>query len=173
MIYFNDIIDKTKYLIAISKEAKGNPSPDKSGGFLTFGLKDFEQNYMGFIGEVPMEKQLKYSRLSQEKAYRIYSDWLRNIDDLKEVFSSYQTRNPDLNMWGGAVLFEHKYVAPNIISFSGLSEVADEALSFILGHSFGFTKGNEELFEKVKKTSDNPVIENMFDRFNKEYKLVA
>lgn len=63
----------------------------------------------------------------------MYSDWLR---DPENTISSWQTRNRDDNRYGGAVLFnpnKNPDRSGDIISFSGLTEEMDEALSLVLG----------------------------------------
>lgn len=87
-----------------------------------FTLRDITSGRVIFIlmlGQVPNEKQEKYLQFSLEKGDRLYKDYKKNFKN----FSSWQTRDPDKDKWGGAIR-AGKYV----LSFSGLSELLDEAL---------------------------------------------
>ena len=161
-IKIEEIIKETKRLIDISKTIETNTAPQKSGGYLTLGYGGFEKKKVLPIGDFPEEKAEKYFRLSQEKAHRVYSDWLRNPN---ETISSYQTRNPEENKWGGAVLFNKD--KGNIVSFSGLSEIADEALSLSLGFYLELMQDEsyEKEFEKIVKISNNNIFYEMFSKF--------
>ncbi len=165
-------IEKAKYLIGLSQKVKNNPSPEKKGGFLKLLCPGHTDALPLKVGDIPIGKGDKYASFAIEKAHRLYSHWLREsvINPDKSIVSSYQTRNPKENMWGGAVLFDDENCTPEIVSFSGLSEVSDEALSLILVYSFGLAK-DKTLFEKVKKISANPVVDEMFERFKEKYPL--
>jgi hypothetical protein len=168
-----EVAKRAKYLIEISKELKENPSPEKSGGYLTLVIDGFDDFTSLRVGEkIPAEKLVKYEIFSQEKAHRVYAHWLRKFPFEKslQIVSSYQSRNPKEEKWGGAVLFnkEVKDYEPDIVSFSGLSEFADEALSYIIGYCLGFQK-NDGLLEKIKEVSKNPMVDEMFSRFNEKF----
>lgn len=66
------------------------------------------------IGQCPRERGKRFLALSMEKGSRLF--------ETKEL-SSWQSRNPDQGMWGGAIATKEF-----ILSFSGLPEKADEAL---------------------------------------------
>lgn len=74
------------------------------------------------IDEISDEKCSRYFDLSHEKASRLY-------EHLSEGhFSSFQSRNPELDQWGGAIL-----AGDYILSFSGMSsELIDEAIMLLL-----------------------------------------
>ncbi len=74
------------------------------------------------IGQIPEEKYLRYLGLSYEKANRL-------CDNLAEGhYSSFQSRNPELDQWGGAIL-----AGDYILSFSGMSsELIDESIMLLL-----------------------------------------
>jgi len=91
----------------------------KSGYFTLRDLISGKVIFVLMLGEVPKEKQERYLSLSLEKGQRLYQDYRANIKNI----SSWQTRNPDKDLWGGAIRI-HKY----ILSFSGLAELLDEAL---------------------------------------------
>lgn len=92
--------------------------PNRQGGY--FCLVEKEGNPLALptlvlgIGAVPAEKGPKYIAFTQEKAKRL-------AEHLDHV-SSWQSRNPDEDKWGGAIV-----AGPYIFSFSGLPELADEA----------------------------------------------
>lgn len=67
------------------------------------------------IGEVPLNKAPKYREFAEEKNGRLASH--------PDHQSSYESRNPDRNEWGGAIR-----VMDKLLSFSGLPELGDEAL---------------------------------------------
>ena len=105
----------------------------------------------------------KYLRFSQEKAHRLYSDWLRDPASV----SSWQTRQPEIDRYGGAVLFSSCQEYCNIISFSGLNELSDEALSLTLGYHLGF-ETNSEFAERVINISKNIVFKEMYKIFSEQ-----
>ncbi len=156
------LIGVAKSIIEISKEVKSNPTPEKSGGYLTLALDNFEVRYVLSVGEYPKEKRDKYFRLSQEKAHRLYAHWLRFPET---AVSSFQTMDPEVMQYGGGVLFRNgsnKSLA-NIISFSGLDALADESVSLLLGDYLGLAE--KELFERVTEISGNNLFYEMLDRF--------
>lgn len=67
------------------------------------------------IGRVPIEKAQKHLFYCQEKAQRLATH--------PEHETSFESRNPDANQWGGAVRS-----GSFILSFSGFSEQIDEAV---------------------------------------------
>jgi hypothetical protein len=71
------------------------------------------------VGMVPDEKKKKYFEFAQEKANRL---WLTHSH-----FLSSQSRDESQNRFGGAIRTKDY-----IFSFSGLTEVADEAFSLAL-----------------------------------------
>jgi len=71
------------------------------------------------VGDVPYEKYEKYLALSIEKAGRL-------ARHLGEHFSSWQSRNPQKDHWGGAVKGNYVY------SMSGLPELGDEAVMLVV-----------------------------------------
>jgi len=163
MIDIDEIIKITTLLIEISKKISANPTPEKSGGYLTIVLNNFEEVKVLPIGTYPKEKEEKYFRLSQEKAHRLYAHWLRD----KTAISSFQTRDESKMQLGGAVLFE-KDSKINLISFSGLHEKLDELISVILGIYLNLA--DKEFAEEIIKISDNYSFKEMLEKFNIELK---
>ena len=147
-------------LIAISQEIPSNPDRTRAGGVLTVGLEGFSQKYVLNLGTYSPNKREKYTRLSQEKAHRVYANWLRQPE---VTVSSWQTRNPEEMMFGGAVLFPPIDESPNIISFSGLAEVTDEALCLVLAYHLGLSPV-PNYANRVIEISKNPVYEELLKR---------
>ncbi len=146
-------------LITISQKIPSNPDRTREGGVLTVGVDGFSQKHVLDIGSYPADKGDKYTRLSQEKAHRAYAHWLRQPE---VAVSSWQTRNPQEMMFGGAVLFPPIKESPNIISFSGLAEITDEAISLVLGCYLGLAQRGYA--DKVAGISENQVYEELFKR---------
>ncbi len=154
-----EIRNHVESLINLTKSSPANRTPEKSGGFLTI--------YYGFsgsaltlsVGDYDSEKRGKYHNFSLEKAYRLYADWWRN----PEAVSSWQTRQPDLNRYGGAVLFSPSPLSNNIniVSFSGLSEHADEAVSLALGRFYIPFPQTEGLVKAVVSASNNQIFRDI------------
>lgn len=71
---------------------------------------------IALIGELPEEKLQRCFELCQEKARRLATH--------SEHRSSWQSRDPDQKQYGGAI----RVNSDLILSFSGLPEIADEAL---------------------------------------------
>lgn len=97
------------------------------------------------IGDLPLEKAPKRFVFSQEKACRLA---LWPTDE-----SSYRTRNPEKNRWGGAIRFRDK-----ILSFSGLPEHGDEAA--MLNTGCMADQGFLEAAARIAALSNNPYWEN-------------
>ena len=74
------------------------------------------------IGIVPEEKADKYLSFCQEK--------VRRLARHPEHVSSWQSRNPDADEWGGAVRIQTAF-GELLVSMSGFPELGDEA--FVLG----------------------------------------
>jgi hypothetical protein len=166
-------------LVELSRKMPSNSKPEKAGGFFFSGVNGLTHNIFTPIGNYDPKKEEAYASFAQEKAYRLYADWLRDSTSI----SSWQTRQPEINGWGGAVLFN--YLIPvgfpldaymdacpscAIYSFSGLTEEADEAVSLAYGY-FGrevppdWQKIAREsrLAERVIEISDNQIAREMFE----------
>jgi hypothetical protein len=157
--------EAAEYLVDISRKLNGNPNPEKSGGWLTilYNPRGISGKNVLSVGNFPTEKNFKYHNLSQEKAYRLLAHHFRD----EEAFSSYQTRKPEENKWGGAVLEDVPSIS-RIISFSGLAEKIDEALSLsLIQYLNGYL--NENLAKKVVEFSENEFYEPMIKDFKKKF----
>lgn len=147
-------------LVLISQRLPSNINPTDAGGYLTIGLDGFSTKYILEIGTPnPAERGL-YWRFSQEKAHRLYSDWLRNP---AETFSSWQTRQREANKYGGAVLFDRTKdngrPLCDIISFSGHTEHVDEAISLTLGNHLEIA--TPAVIDRIRNFSNNQVFVEM------------
>lgn len=100
----------------------------RKGGYLCLASLDsgvpLLARKVGDLNTTPAEKRLKYLDLSQEKSKRLAFS--------PGYFSSYQTRNPTRDQWGGAIRTLYF-----ILSFSGLPELADEALCILIAEELG------------------------------------
>ena len=95
------------------------------------------------IGICPPEKVERYLNFSQEKAKRLFADTASS--------SSFQSRDPDNDKYAGAIR-----VRSVILSFSGLPELADEALMVFVALSAGWISEVEAL--RFSTISDNDYI---------------
>jgi hypothetical protein len=104
-------LESALYGFAISPLNKEN----KQGGYFT--LLDKKSGHIlvtAQIGKIPDDKYKKYHDFSIEKARRVFKT---------NRFTSYATRDEKKNQYGGAISTND-----HIFSFSGLPELADEAL---------------------------------------------
>jgi hypothetical protein len=109
--------------------SQNNDKVRQSGYFTLRDLSTGRVIFTIMLGDVPKEKQEKYLQLSLEKGDRLYKNYKITFKN----FSSWQTRNPDKDMWGGAIR-----AGIYILSFSGLAELCDEALVLELALTMGW-----------------------------------
>lgn len=76
-----------------------------------------------FIGEVPDDKDARYIKLAQEKALRLAANM-----SVRGHVLSWQSRDPERDLWGGAAYIGMGNV---ILSFSGFPEELDEAIDLV------------------------------------------
>ena len=111
---------------------------DRTGGYLSITAKVADELLLcSRIGAIPHQddanpkfktKARKYCMFAQEKCMRTIANAFTNGH-----LSSWQSRNQDADMWGGAVMCDEFAVG-----FSGLPELADEAFSLALSVHFGW-----------------------------------
>jgi len=155
--------DLTKRLIDFSQELRSNPKPDKRGGALFIGSKNLTDNQIILVGEYDPQKIELYKRFAQEKAHRLLADWFRE----PSCVSSWQTRDEAMKRYQGAVLWQDqssKDPLCNIVSFSGLAEPTDEAISLINGF-YTFGQQNVDYVRAVADVSKNKVFEELFSGY--------
>lgn len=127
---------------------RGDPAWEgRQGGYLCIAEDITGYPYaVVLIGSVPDEKHAKYFSLCQEKSTRLASH--------PDHVSSWQSRDPDGNKWGGAIKVNHL-----IFSFSGGPELGDEAL--MLAVAKGYYAKSVEIapmveLAKIAALSKNP-----------------
>lgn len=93
----------------------------RGGCFCLMDRKTGQVLLLAFVGVPPREKMDKYQKFALEKAKRLFR--------YPEHTTSWESRNPKKNQWGGAVAGEEF-----IYSFSGLPEDGDTlAMSKVAG----------------------------------------
>lgn len=99
------------------------------------------------IGEIPNpENEAKYRKNATEKALRV----LQNPSHI----SSWQTRDPNLERWGGGVRLNDT----TAVGVSGLSEHCDEAMALFISLYAINDVPNSETCTRVCAISENPHI---------------
>ena len=148
------VVSFANTLVAHTSTLSSNTHADRKGGYLFLGLHGLSERHLLQIGVFSPDKDGWYKRLAQEKGHRLYSQWLR---DPASSLSSWQTRQPELKQYGGAILFNSHTDRPHVISFSGINEHSDEAVSLSVGLQLGFTTDVARILE----ISDNPVYREL------------
>lgn len=121
------IVDYAERIIDAAISLSGNESnPDKCGGYLavwTVYLNNVPGSLelLARLGYTPEEKLAKRMEGAMEKCQRLDSG------DGQGHLTSYESRNPEIGRWGGAVRGPQ-----HIYAFSGLPELWDEAAMFVL-----------------------------------------
>jgi hypothetical protein len=137
-------------------------SLDIEGGYGYFTVFDDTADFVGAglllvcqINICPPDDAEMYLNISQEQAKRLFSR--------KEDVSSFQSRNPETGKWGGAIRAAH-----SILSFSGLSEMANEALMVFVARKAiwplktdGWISQNEA--DLIAHISRNPYIHKIIE----------
>ena len=140
-----DVLDLVASLVKECSELPINWRPESKSGYLTIkDKKDGRLILQAQIGDCPEKKHVKYRTLSLEKADRL----LENLESKKHL-SSWQSKDESKDKYGGAIA-THEL----ILSFSGLPELADEAVVLITALSFGWATEDEAT--KIAKISKNP-----------------
>lgn len=125
---------------------------DRKGVYLCLADSSGFPLVISAIGEVPEDKRQRYFDLCQEKALRLAN----NANHL----SSYQTRNPEKDLWGGAIRCQEEGL---IISCSGLPELADESLVMAIARDFFEAEGglpeHPDIIALEKELERNPYWE--------------
>ena len=143
----NAIVDAAN--MAITKLLRAGAIRDRQWGYLTIvSAIDARILYIIQVGECPLEKAEKYCRLSQEKARRLFNQ----IGVGRK--SSWLSRNEKNDQWGGAIC-----AGKVIVSFSGLSELADEAVSLMTAVFCGWLA--IEQAREIAAISDNKFFEQL------------
>ncbi|MFA4999416.1 MAG: hypothetical protein WC519_01680 [Parcubacteria group bacterium] len=115
----------------------------RKGGYLAF----VDKKGLAFktsVGSFLEEKEEKNRSFSQEKAERAF----------RTVMPSFETRDPDNEKWGGGI-FAGEYG----IGFSGLPELADEALAVWLAEELKLISHDEA--EEITSKSGSNIYYNL------------
>jgi len=154
----DELVIEIGKLVELSTRLTSNPEPERRGGIASFLLSGHVYPLFSVrVGEISdVAEWDKYWGFSREKVYRVQSDFLR---DPNNIVSSWQTREPEIGRYGGAVIFNLKgdrTALYNIISFSGLDEQVDEAVALTMGFKLGWT--NKDFLDRVLSASENHVF---------------
>ncbi len=128
----------------------------RTGGAVCFADDEGNPLYVAVISNSCVPECIsKYVELCQEKALRLGSLEWQN--------SSWESRKPQKDWWGGAVRIERM-----IYSFSGLPELGDEAVMLV--SSILTAKNKEQALlrklqaEAIAEKSSNPYFELLLNR---------
>jgi len=149
-----DILNKINVVMGVISLTGEFPPGRASCGFFTIRSKNDGGVLLVIrVGEVPTEKLERYLLLSLEKSQRVYTS---------NLASSWQTRDEAVDKWGGAVLVNDADDGL-ILSFSGLPELADEAVVMMTAVLLGWNTRKEML--AISAISSNPffpTLEKLF-----------
>lgn len=140
---------------AANPEALG----DRRGGY--FCLKILGAD--GFLirpmlaGEVTNGKDEKYVAFCQEKALRLEAEHAAHGH-----VSSWQSRDPEHDKWGGAVLGPDDQKRQYAFSFSGLPELCDEAVMLLTAVQVGHLTKAEAI--EIARISNNTFFMHLSDQ---------
>ena len=156
LVKVGDILDSIAYLVEECANLPNNPNPEKKSGYFTvFRKEDGRLLLAAQIGECPSDKYEKYQLFSYEKGARVYKR-----DDL----SSWTSRDESKNKWGGAISTDDF-----ILSFSGLPELADEAV--VLVAALALKWANRRDVAAITNQSENPFFNGLRKRVERIYDL--
>lgn len=138
----SQIVENASQIVKATKDMIGNKAPDRQGGYLVIQERSSGKILLlERIGKCPTSDIEKYLNFAQEKGLRLINN---------ENISSWQTRDPENDKWGGAIMAHHNSL---IISFSGLEEIIDEAVALTLALRQNWLSYNE--FIAIAKISEN------------------
>lgn len=135
----------------------GNLSPDMEGGYFCLTVPEKSCRFSGrfsgpmLVGRPDEQEKETYFILSQEKADRLGVN-----HNLLGHLSSFQSRDPVKNKWGGSIIVRDEFNCPYILSFAGLTEHENEAVMLLVGISKGWLTEIEAIH--IAKLSDNEVF---------------
>ncbi len=113
------IVEWVNKYVELARQVPDFPK-EKSGGYCVIKSRYDGRTLLVFqVGDVPLDKVEKYFSIANEKADRLITH------KSEGHWSSWQSRD-GVSKWGGAVL-----VPDFIFSFSGLPELADEAVMLL------------------------------------------
>jgi hypothetical protein len=141
----NELIDFTDEGLHLLKE---RCCIDRDYGFLTV----FDNNVLLScqINLCPKDKADAYFTFSVEKARRLHAH--------PDHYTSFQSRDVESGKYAGAIVCR----LHTILSFSGLPEMADEALMIFVAFKTGWIDENEAL--RLSGISGNPYIKKIIGK---------
>jgi len=166
------LIDDLSVGLAEVLSILGDEADGREGGFFRFftinwfGPEAFTpvQHVAELVGRVPTDKFPKYEEFSREKAERI----IRNLKNGESHVSSWQSRDPDRERYGGAIMvhipaWQVGGGAPSvaILTFSGLPEKADEALMIWVAYQLSWLSKEEAGL--IIEESNNEIARKILD----------
>jgi hypothetical protein len=122
----------------------------KSGYFTLICALTGRVLFQCLIGECLNEKASENRHFSEEKGKRLYR---RRCQGLTEI-SSWQSKDDAATQYAGAI-----YISGLILSFSGLPELADEAVMLCLAKKTGWAK--PEQIAEIVAISENSVYSQL------------
>lgn len=134
-----------------------NDAPDakimRTGAYLTIVNRHTQQVVLQvLIGAGPPEKVAKWRQLSAEKCVRLLGHQPYNE-------TSFESRSPENNRWGGAVLG-----TDYVFGLSGLDELGDEAAMFLVAIKCDQCDRNATLGRISKER--NPQLRHFLDKIH-------
>lgn len=139
-------------LMGIARRVTAFQSTERSGGHLVImNANDGHTALSVALGELTVDQTERYRTNAHEKAGRLRAQMLT----YGHIFSR-QSRNPDANQYGGAVL-----AGDWILSFSGFPEEVDEALMVALGTRLRLFEDGFDLNDPLFQA--NPAIKIFLD----------
>ncbi|MDO8444059.1 MAG: hypothetical protein Q7S80_00965 [bacterium] len=136
--------------------AQGLLEADDTGGYFCLkmlGAEGFLVKPM-LVGHVINGKDDRYIELCQEKATRLEARHESNGD-----VTSWQSRDPESDRWGGAILGPDGHDRQYAFSFSGLPDLCDEAVTLLTAVKVGHLSGEEALEIGDVSGSSNILVE--------------
>lgn len=153
---FDQIVDTVGGVVSRMHRILLEEDIDKSSGYFTIaGAENNRPLLVVSIGSIPKRKTEEYLFFSIENSQR-----LAEMRDLNNHCSSWQSRDEESKYWGGAVSLNQSF----IFSFSGLLELADEAV--MLGAAWRLGLISREYAEKVAGISDNQYFRKLYESYS-------
>ncbi len=166
---FDDMMLYVAVLLDLSKGRSDIPDSEfnRRGYFTLLNGDTGSINFTVPFGVIPVDKDNKYFKLSQEKALRLFYFINKNMN----VFhtSSFESRNEEEGKFGGAIFADY-HCNWSIFSFSGMPELIDEAMMICLAMFLSETSAYP-IIQKIEAISRNPYWESLYKDF-KNHRLI-
>jgi len=130
-----EIVNIASQVVGASINVPGNEDRSRQGGYLVIREKGSGKILLlARVGQFPPADTEKYLNFAQEKGARLNK--LIAAGDI----SSWGSRDPESGKWGGAIV-----AGDLIVSFSGLKEIIDEAVTLVLSLRLDWITHNQVL----------------------------